>query len=329
MAESSGPISVGTTAERQFTDVQWRSLFGDEPGIVGDMDGSSYAITLGPTADTITVGSATQASEAKVAGFQHRIPSGAPVSMTIPAAVGSTRTDLIALRYDPSFTGAPGPVRLVRIAGSSSAIPAYDASPPGIEELPLFAITRAVGGLIAAATVTRVSPRIGPVIDLPVGVAQPTSSPLGSILRQGVSQYHRRLVSTTPTWVQDENRPRLFKRQGTPGTTIVGGGANETGIGGVTGLTSFTLTRAGVFLIRGTSRGGTSSGGSVATFNVKVDGALIGYPSVERSDGTMSVQDVLSLSAGSHTIAARLDNNGSIDIQWTNFMISLIEGVGE
>lgn len=204
MAQSSGPISQGTTAERQFTDVQWRDLFGDEPGVIGDLDGTSYALNLSGGGDVVNVGSTTQISMAKVAGFAHRIPQSNPEPITIPAAVGSTRTDIIGLRYDPAYTGLPGPVRLYRTVGSSASVPSYDASPPGVEDLPLFSITRAVGQALSLATVTRMFPRLAPSLDLPAGASMPTSSPLGTLLRVGKSKYRRELVAGTPTWVSED-----------------------------------------------------------------------------------------------------------------------------
>lgn len=201
MAQSSGPLATGSTADRQMTDALWRDLFGDQAGVIDDVNGTSYALALPSGSDIVSVGSATQTSLAKVAGFVHRISAGSTEPITIPAAVGSTRTDIIALRYDPSYTGQPGPVRLVRIAGSSSAIPAFDDSPPGIEELPLWAITRAPGQLLSAASTVRLFPRIAPSLDLATGAPLPTSVPLGTVLRQGSTTYRRVIGSGgTPVW---------------------------------------------------------------------------------------------------------------------------------
>jgi hypothetical protein len=210
VAQSSGPISQGTTAERQFTDVLWRDLLGDEPGVLGDMDGTAYALTLPGSGDVVAVGSASQASLARVAGFAHRIAAGSTEPITVPVASGSTRTDIIALRYDPAYTGLPGPVRLVRIAGTTSAVPTYDATPPGIEELPLFSITRAVGQALNLATVNRMFPRLAPVLDLGTTSALPTSSPLGTIVTQGRNRFQRQLVSGSPAWVQTPNSEVLL-----------------------------------------------------------------------------------------------------------------------
>lgn len=202
MTQTSGPISQGTTAERQFTDVLWRDLFGDEPGVLGDLDGSAYAITLPTGSDIATVGSATQRSVARVAGFAHVIPQGAPEGITIPVASGSARTDIVALRYDPSYTGAPGPVRLVRVAGTSSGIPVYDAAPPGVEDLPLWAVTRQPGQALSQATALRLFPRLAPSLDLPTGAPLPLSSPIGATARQGGTQYRRALDgSGNPVWL--------------------------------------------------------------------------------------------------------------------------------
>lgn len=201
MAQSSGPIAQGTTAERQFSDVLWRDLFGQEPGVLSDMNGSSYALTLPTSGDVVSVGSTSQNSIAQVAGFVHKIPQGSPESITIPAASGSARTDIIALRYDPAYTGSPGPVRLFRIAGSGSSLPAYDATPGGIEELPLWSITRSPSQALSAATVQRMYPRLAPTIDLPPGAPLPTNSPLGTRVYQGATAGWRRALDNTNTAV--------------------------------------------------------------------------------------------------------------------------------
>jgi hypothetical protein len=204
-----------------MTDVLWRDLFGDESGVVGDMDGSAYKLTLPGSGDVVSVGSTTQASIARVAGFAHRIPQSSPDTITIPAAVGSTRTDIISLRYDPAFTGLPGPVKLNRIIGSSAAIPTYDDSPPGVEDLPLYAITRAVGQALNLATVTRLFPRIAPALDMPSGVALPISSPLGTIALQGGIEYRREIVGVSPAWVAQP----YYKRGQVRSTSTSAGGA--------------------------------------------------------------------------------------------------------
>lgn len=202
MVQSSGPIAQGTASERQFTDVLWRDLFGDEAGVVGDLDGTSYALALPSSSDIVSVGSASQVSTAKVAGFVHRIPAASPEDIFIPPASGSARTDIIALRYDPGFTGLPGPVRLTRIAGTTSALPAYDAAPPGVEDLPLWGVTRQPSQTLSQATVTRLFPRLAPSLHLPAGAPLPLSSPLGTEVRLGTATYRRVMgTSGSPTWV--------------------------------------------------------------------------------------------------------------------------------
>lgn len=201
MAQQSGPISQGTDAERQMTDVLWRDLFGDEPGVYSDTDGTAYQVKLATDSNTVSVGSSTIDSIARVAGFAHKIPAGQPETIEVPTAT-VIRNDILALRYDPSFTGAPGPVRLVRIAGTSTGLPAYDASRPGIEDLPLVSITRAPGQALSQATVTRLFPRVSPMLDHPVGAALPTNSPIGTRLWQGTTQFTRTLGGGgAPVWV--------------------------------------------------------------------------------------------------------------------------------
>ena len=206
MAQSSGPISQGTSAERQFTDVLWRDLLGDEPGVLGDTNGTAYAFTPATDSNFASIGSSSIRSTARVAGFVHSIPTGQPESIEIPVASGSARTDVISLRYDPSYTGLPGPVRLYRIAGTSAAIPTYDDVPPGgVEDLPLYAVTRQPGQALNQATVVRMFPRIAPSLFLgDANSPLPTNSPLGTRLRRGGQHFLRMLDgSNTPIWAPD------------------------------------------------------------------------------------------------------------------------------
>lgn len=217
MAQTSYPL-----AGAQFTDAAWRDLFGDEPGVVGDMDGSAYAVALSSGSDVAQIGSATQASLARVAGFAHRISAASTEPITIPVASGSARTDIIALRYDPANTGAPGPVRLVRIAGTSASLPAFDQSPPGVEDLPLWGVTRQPSQALSAATVQRLFPRLAPALELPVGAPLPTSSPLGTRLRQGPVDYMRVLgTSGVPVWSSTASNLTANGRQPITTTTKV------------------------------------------------------------------------------------------------------------
>jgi hypothetical protein len=202
VAQSSGPVSQGTTGERQFSDALWRARFGDEPGVLNDMNGTSYALTAPSSGTNFSIGSGNQQSMATVAGFVHTIPAGSPESISIPDASGGTRTDIIGLRYDPSWGGALGPVRLVRIAGTTATVPAYDADTTGIEELPLWSVTRAVGQAASAATINRMFPRLAPMLDLPTGAPLPLNSPLGTRVFQGANSWRRALDnSNNPVWV--------------------------------------------------------------------------------------------------------------------------------
>lgn len=213
MPQSSAPI-----VNVNLSDADWRDSFGDEAGVLGDLDGSAYKITLPTNSDTLLVGSATQRSVARVAGFVHRIPTGETEPLTIPVASGAARTDIVALRYDPAFTGLPGPVRLTRVAGTSAGLPAYDAAPPGIEDLPLWSITRQPGQALSQAAVTRLFPRLAPVLEAPVGSPLPTSSPLGSVLRRGTEEFRRVLDDNgVPVWSADVVTTANRIRVGPPG----------------------------------------------------------------------------------------------------------------
>lgn len=202
MPETSGPRVTGTDEERQFDDLMWRDMFGSEAGVVGDLDGTSYKLTLPSGSDIAAVGSTSQASVCVIGGFRHRINAGETQGVTIPPAVGAARTDIIAARLDlATFTGAPGPIKLVRIAGTSAGLPAYDSAPPGVEDLPLWSITRQPGQTLAQATVVRLFPRLVPSLDVPNAAPLPLSSPLGSIAWHNGLMYRRVLdASQVPAW---------------------------------------------------------------------------------------------------------------------------------
>lgn len=236
MPQSSAPI-VGVN----LSDSDWRDSFGDEAGVLGDLDGTAYKVTLPTGSDVAQIGSTTQRSMARVAGFIHRIPSGETESLTIPVASGSTRTDVIALEYNPSFTGSPGPVRVVRIAGSGSAIPTYDASAPGVEQLPLWAITRVPGQALSQATLVDLRVRLSPTLDVPPTVALPLSSPLGTIARYHNQEFHRELNSGgVPVWVRASATSILGTYQA-PFANAAGSYGNDP-----TEITNFTIPDPGV-----------------------------------------------------------------------------------
>lgn len=200
MPEISYPL-----AGDEFTDTTWRNLFVDQTGIVGDYDGSSYRLTLPTTGDLAALGSTTQDSLAKVAGFGHRIARNDTATIEVPPvlAAGSVRTDVIALRYDPSYSGAPGPVRLVVVTGTVGTVatmPVLDRAAPGIEDLPLYAVTRRYNTTLSQSTVQSLRQWTGESLYLGTGNPLPTSAPLGSLLTLGLAQYQRVLPGTTPTW---------------------------------------------------------------------------------------------------------------------------------
>lgn len=201
LQEEAGPL-LG----QNFTDAVWRAIFGAEPAIVGDTDGTAYSATLPPSSDTAEFGSASIESRSTVGGFGHAIPAGTTQSLEIPPSSDATtgRTDLVVVRLDPdNFTTVPGPARLHRIPGveGSSAWPAFDGGPPGVEDMPLYAITRRSGQALNQATVVDLRARTGPNLVIPAGQSLPTNVPLGTRARRGVQDFSRELVSSTPTWV--------------------------------------------------------------------------------------------------------------------------------
>lgn len=198
---------AGPLVGQNFTDAVWRAIFGGEPGIVGDTDGSAYGLTLPPASDSVEVGSASIESRSTVGGFGHAIPAGTTQSLEIPPSSNAPigRTDLIVVRLAPdTYTTAPGPVRLARIGGTEGSVtrPSYDGGPPGVEDMPLYAITRKQGQALTEATVVDLRVRTGPHLYIAPNALMPTNAPLGSTATRGSLDYSYEQVSGTPTWVE-------------------------------------------------------------------------------------------------------------------------------
>lgn len=201
-AQESGPLPTET-----FTLGRWRQIFGAEPGIVGDTDGSAFGLTLPPSSDTAEVGSATLESIAIVGGHPLIIPAGTTQSIDIPASTNPTigRTDIIAAQRDSAaFNTDPGPVRLVRIGGTegSAALPSY-SSPL---TLPLWAITRKQGQSLNEAVPRDLRVRRASVFAVPGGTPGgilPQSAPLGTRATRDGTAYRREMVGSSAQWVEE------------------------------------------------------------------------------------------------------------------------------
>jgi hypothetical protein len=208
MGQTSGPI----TGEN-FTDQMWRDLFGAEPAIVGDVNGTAYQMVLPPSTNDVQIGSPSQDSLAVVAGKAHKIPAGETVPLTIPASTHAAtgRTDLVVLRFDPTLSGdAPlGPVRLHRVAGveGSSALPSYDGGPPGVEDLPLYAVTRKQGQSLNQAAVKDLRVRSGPNLLYVAGATASGNTPIGSRMTRDGVVWRRDLSGGQPEWVRETPLP--------------------------------------------------------------------------------------------------------------------------
>ncbi|BDZ40831.1 hypothetical protein GCM10025865_01300 [Paraoerskovia sediminicola] len=202
MAQTSGPL-----AGQNFTDKMWRTIVGAEPSIVGDVNGLSYSITLPTSSDDALLGTPGQDSASVVAGFGHQIEAGTTESLTIPPVVteNASRTDLIVVRYDPAYTTVPGPCRLYRIPGveGSSATPSYNATPGGIEDMPLWAVTRTYGQSLNQATKRDLRVRTGPKLHVLEGNSMPTSVPIGTIAHRGGYLWERVIDNNgSVSWTQ-------------------------------------------------------------------------------------------------------------------------------
>lgn len=154
MPQTSGPF-----ADEPFTDEQWRFLVGDEAGIVGDVDGTGFRLTLSSSSNEFLLGSDTAPSLANVAGRLHKIGQGNTERYVgiIPDAVGGPQVHIIASRHDPAWSlrsaGADGPVRTVVISGTAGGgSPSFDGGYPGVEDLPHWKITRQPGKALTDPT---------------------------------------------------------------------------------------------------------------------------------------------------------------------------------
>lgn len=157
MTQLSGPVG-----KRPFTTTEWRYVVGNEPGIKEDVNGTSYGLVFSTNSDEAFVGSANQDSVCVVGGGMHVIPAGQQHGVVIPQPQNADRTDLIVVRYDPQWAVGPddpdllaawvGPCRLHRIPGTEgSGAPPYDAAPPGVEDFPLWEVTRSPSDALSQA----------------------------------------------------------------------------------------------------------------------------------------------------------------------------------
>lgn len=207
-AQESGPLP-GTGPSAKFTQALWITHFGHETGIFGDTDGSAFGITLPPSGDVAEIGSASIDSIAKVGGFPLRIPAGETQSLEIPPSLtGGTvgRTDLITARLNTgSFTTAPGPVRLHRIAGTegSATRPSFDSTLPSPFDVTIWAITRKQGEALNQATVVDLRKRTGRHYLVPANASLPTNAPLGSTATRDGIRYRRDFDGATVDWVAE------------------------------------------------------------------------------------------------------------------------------
>lgn len=235
-------------ANQLFTVADWRSLFGGEPGIIGDVDGSAYKLTLPTGTDNAQLGSTTQDSTSIVAGALHQIVQGQVQEVEVPGSSNAAtgRTDILGVRYDAAtFTSDPGPCRVYRIPGveGSAALPAMDEAPPGVEDMPLYAITRKQGQSLNQATVRDLRRRSGPNLLVPAGEALPTNVPLGSAaVRAGIRFRRDFNTSGTPEWAFDTTSRRIAQAElseagtgsiGSDEAGILSVGSAAVGLGGV------------------------------------------------------------------------------------------------
>lgn len=254
-AQDSGPLPG-----QKFTLGRWRQIFGAQAAIVGDTDGSAFALTLPPSGNDAVLGSPTIESIVLVGGHPLIIAAGDTQEITIPASTNPTigRTDIIAARRDAAtFTTPPGPVRLVRIAGTegSAALPSYSA--PLTEAL--WAVTRKQGQALNQATPRDLRNRSAKSFLVPAGSPLPQDAPLGARATRDGSIWRRDLDGSSVQWVL-EYEPPVFITNPTLATMAVADGWARMGTtslerDGRWRIGTFTVRRSGS-AIESNSRGG-------------------------------------------------------------------------
>lgn len=201
MTESSGP-KVGIN----FSDAMFSQIMARLDGIVGDTNGSAYALTLSTTDNTASLGPGNSVS----GGFGHSASGATQIPGGIPAVVGSntTRTDIIAIQYDPSDSTDPFPCQIQRVAGveggsapSLAAASAGGATPAGGALLPLWQVTRASSQALSQATVVDLRRWTGPTWVIPAGAPLPVTATLGTVVRKANLTWIRTLQNGAAAWV--------------------------------------------------------------------------------------------------------------------------------
>lgn len=303
----------GPLPPEDFTQTLYSRHHGTEVGIRGDTDGSAFGITLPPASDVAEFGSATVDSICKVGGYPLIVPAGLTQSVEIPAPLsgGTTgRTDLIVARYAPAtYTTAPGPVRLFRIAGTpgSAERPAHNAA----TDLRLYAVQRRQGEALNQAIVADLRSWSGRQVLMASGAALPQSAPLGTrVTRDGVI-YRRGFVGGSVDWIVDYAPP----------TVISGVGALAAPAGGWTRQASSYLERRhdgprwvhGVLTKAGASLDASSAGDfGVADITIGEVAAEDRPPVVVAADARVTDINGRTYMAGVH-----INVSGSIQINST------------
>lgn len=192
-----------------FTDRGWRAAFAGRTGIVCDVDGSAFGLTLPAEGSTVEIGSPTVPSRLVVDGFGLEVPTATTQSLSVPASVGggtAGRTDLIVGR----LTTGPMNLRLHRIPGTegSTTLPSASFNPTGTRDLVLYRIRRREGEGLPQAIVTDLRPRIGLHHLVLPGAPLPANATLGDrATRDGIA-WRLDFDGATPDWIQ-ETWPRV------------------------------------------------------------------------------------------------------------------------
>jgi len=257
------------------TGAQWRTVQDIGDGIVNDLDGSAYALTV-TGSDTCTIGLGTY----RVDGTAHEIHTGAE-TVTL-AAVATPTTYLIGIKVD--FSVETTPAQLSLVSGVKATLLSGLTGSQRI--VPLYEIDR------SASTVLSASPRR----DYRVWAAEQAyaatlaaasaDAPIGAILRTPEGVRLRHLVSGVPAWATLDLKPSAAITPAVGWAAYAGNGpqarVTADGLLVLSGLVSRTGTTV-------TMTGGTTHHIGTLPAGMRTAGSLRRYPIMQTSAGAANL----------------------------------------
>jgi hypothetical protein len=137
------------------------------------------------------------------------------------------------------------------------------------------------------------------------------------------------------TWRVDQTR--VFTRGVTglgTGFLVTSGGSAEAGVTSGIGMTptgtTFTMYEAGNVGLSASLRAGPNPANTAvaAQCSLKVDGSAVGNIAISRLDQTVSINAMVALAAGAHTVTLRVDAVGGA-VSWVDGIVLLTLGTAE